>query len=296
MKTAQRTAFATIGIGITVLALKTYAWHITGSAALYSDALETVVNVVASLIAYWAVRFAAQPADHNHPYGHAKVEFIAAVAEGALIVVAAVSILNHAYFTYLFPRALTAPLIGIAVNLAGTAINLVWALHLFSVSRRMRSPALRGDARHLMADVVTGIGVTMGVALAVETGRLWLDPVVAALTAVYVLWSGVHLIGQSMGALMDMAPTDGTVTRIEDIIRANGKGAIEAHEVRARSAGRMTFVQFHLVVPGEMTVVQSHEICDRIETALRREMSHLVINIHVEPEHKIKPDGAIALR
>lgn len=295
MNTLTRTAFYSILIGVVVLALKTAAWLITGSAALYSDALETVVNVVASAIAFWAVRFAAQPADENHPYGHAKVEFVAAVAEGVLIVVAAISIFNHAWDTYLHPKELREPVLGLAVNMAGTVINLLWALRLFATSHSARSPALRGDAWHLMGDVVTSVGIAIGVLLAIHTGISLLDPLAAAAIAIYVLWSGLHLIGQSMGALMDVAPTDGTIARIETLIRDHGQGAIEAHDIRVRGAGRMVFVQFHLVVPASMRVDESHAICDRIEAALRAEMAHLIVNIHVEPEHKVKTRGAVAI-
>jgi divalent metal cation (Fe/Co/Zn/Cd) transporter len=118
---------------------------------------------------------------------------------------------------------------------------------------------------------------------------------VAAGTAAYVLWSGMHLIGESVGGLMDMAPADGTVERIMAVVKAQGKGAIEAHELRTRQAGRLTFLQFHLVVPGDMRVDEAHEICDRIEAALKTEMSHLVVNIHVEPEHKAKHEGVLIL-
>jgi cation diffusion facilitator family transporter len=290
-----RIAGASIGVGVLVLGLKTAAWLVTGSAALYSDALETVVNVAASAIALAALWFAAKPADDNHPYGHDKAEFVAAVVEGVLIVVAAVSILEHAWVAWRHPHVLTAPLLGIGLNLLATAINAGWAIVLFRVARQARSPALHGDARHLVSDVVTGLGVLAGVGLVLMTGVLRLDALVGAATAGYVLWSGVHLIGESMGGLMDMAPADGTVERIQQVLRAEGSGAIEVHDIRARQAGRATFVQFHLVVPGDMRVDAAHEICDRIEDALHRDMEHLVVNIHVEPEHKAKRVGAIAL-
>ncbi len=288
-------ATASIGVGLLVLALKTAAWRFTGSAAFYSDALETVVNVAASGIALAALRFAAQPADHNHPYGHDKAEFIAAVVEGVLIVVAAVSILQHAWQAWRHPHVLAEVGLGVGLNLAATAVNAGWAWVLFGAARRARSPALRGDARHLMGDVVTSFGVVAGVGLVLATGVLQLDAVVGAATAVYVLWSGVHLIGESMGGLMDMAPSDGTVARIEAVLAAHGGGAIEAHDIKARQAGRTIFVQFHLVVPGAMRVDVSHEICDRIEAALQADMDHLVVNIHVEPEHKAKRVGVVAI-
>lgn len=295
MKNTLRVAAASIGVGLLVLALKAAAWGVTGSAAFYSDALETVVNVAASAIAFAALRFAAKPADRNHPYGHGKVEFLAAVVEGVLIVVAAVSILQHAWHSWRNPHVLTAASLGVAFNLAGTAVNASWAWVLFRAARVARSPALYGDARHLVGDVVTSFGVLAGVGLVLATGVLQLDAVVCAATAVYVLWSGVHLIGASVGGLMDMAPADGTVERIEQVLVAHGGGAIEAHDIRTRQAGRSIFVQFHLVVPGSMRVDQAHEICDRMEQALTADMEHLVVNIHVEPEHKAKHAGAVAL-
>ncbi len=288
-------AAASIGVGLAVLLLKAAAWRVTGSAAFYSDALETVVNVAASVMALAALRMAAKPADLNHPYGHDKAEFLAAVVEGVLIVVASVSILQHAWRTWQHPHGLSAPALGLALNGAATLLNMVWAAVLFRAARASRSPALRADARHLTGDVITSLGVIAGVALVLTTGELRLDPLVAAATAIYVLWSGVHLIGESVGGLMDMAPDDGTLEQISDVLRANGGGAIEAHEIRLRQAGQTMFVQFHLVVPGAMRVDQAHEICDRIEDALKSRMRHLIVNIHVEPDHKAKRVGAVAL-
>jgi cation diffusion facilitator family transporter len=176
-----------------------------------------------------------------------------------------------------------------------TGITAAWAFVLFRTARTARSPALQGDAKHLMGDVVTSFGVVAGVGLVLATGVLRLDPLVGAATAIYVLWSGVHLIGASVGGLMDMAPSDDTVARIERVLVAQGGGAIEAHDIRTRQAGRSTFVQFHLVVPGSMRVDEAHEICDRMEAALQHDMEHLVVSIHVEPEYKAKHEGAVAL-
>ncbi len=290
-----RIAAASIGVGLVVLALKSAAWAVTGSAAFYSDALETVVNVAASSVAYAALRFAARPADINHPYGHDKAEFLAAVVEGVLIVVASVSILQHAWNAWRHPHVLSAPALGVGLSVAATAVNALWAVVLFRAARRVRSPALAGDARHLTGDVVTSFGVLAGVGLVVTTGVLRLDAVVGAATAAYVLYTGVQLIGQSVGGLMDMAPADDTVQRIERVLVAEGGGAIEAHDIRTRQAGRSTFVQFHLVVPGSMRVDEAHEICDRMEAALRADMEHLLVSIHVEPEYKAKHLGAVAL-
>lgn len=295
MKSAFRIAQGSILVGLVVLGLKGAAWWLTGSAALYSDALETVVNVAASVVALFALTVANRPADREHPFGHAKAEFLAAGLEGALIVIAAASILRAAYVTWLHPHKLDAPLLGMALNAGATCVNFIWAQLLLRASRRTRSPALAGDGRHLLADVITSSGVLLGVALVIFTGQLWLDPAVAAATAVYVLWSGLRLIGSSLGALMDEAPDDQTMAQIRTVIAESADGALEAHDLRTRQAGRLTFLEFHLVVPGEMRVADAHEICDRIEAAFGARMDHVRVHIHVEPENKAKHHGVVVL-
>ena len=288
-------AAGSIGIGILVLLMKGVAWWITGSAALYSDALESTVNIAAAIVALIALRFASRPADANHPFGHDKAEFFAAVIEGVLIVVAALSIFRHAWETWQDPRPILMPYKGLALNAVATAVNALWAALLFRNSRSLRSPTLKADAKHLVADVVTSVGVTIGVFLAVQTGYLLLDPLLAAATAVHVLWSGASMIWESVGGLMDAAPEPAVINRIRTVIAQQAAGAIEAHDLRTRHAGRLTFVEFHLVVPGAMTVADSHDICDRIEAALKADMAHLVITIHVEPEGKAKQTGVLVL-
>jgi cation diffusion facilitator family transporter len=291
----ERIAIGSIGIGLAVLGLKAAAWWITGSAALYSDALESTVNVAASLVALAALRFAAIPPDANHPYGHDKAEFFAAVIEGVLIVVAALSIFDHAWNVWRHLRPLEMPAEGIGLNAVATVLNGAWSAVLLRVGVRLRSPALVADGRHLLADVVTSIGIALGVTLAVVTGYLPLDPLLAAATGVYVLWSGTRMISSSVGGLMDAAPEPAVVRRIRDLVAASAAGAIEAHDLRMRYAGKLTFLEFHLVVPGSMTVAESHSICDRIEAALKAEMAGLNITIHVEPEEKAKQHGVPVL-
>jgi cation diffusion facilitator family transporter len=292
---AQDFAAGSVVVGLVVLALKTGAWLLTGSAALFSDAAETVVNVAAALVATLALRLAARPADANHPYGHDKAEFFAAVIEGTLIIVAAILILQHAWQTYLAPHPIEAPVPGLALNGVATLINLGWALRLRRSARALRSPALDADARHVMSDVVTSVGVFAGVGLVVATRLEWLDPAIAAATAVYILYSGYDVVRDSVGGLMDAAPADKIVERIRLLVGEHASGAIEAHDLRMRHAGRVTFLEFHLVVPGTMTVADAHTICDRVEDALKLEMEGLVITIHVEPEGKAKHRGVIVL-
>jgi cation diffusion facilitator family transporter len=295
MMQGERFALGSLAAGCAVLALKTAAWWITGSAALYSDALESTVNVAASLVAWVALRFAARPADANHPYGHEKAEFFAAVIEGVLIVVAALLIFEEAWQSWQRPRMLDVPFQGLALNAVATAINAVWSAVLLRIGRQLRSPALQADGRHLLADVVTSVGIAAGVLLVVTTGLLVLDPCLAAATGIYVLWSGMMMISSSVSGLMDAAPEPAVVNRIKELVANSAAGAIEAHDLRTRHAGRLTFLEFHLVVPGTMSVAAAHRICDRIEDTLKAEMGHIMITIHVEPEEKAKRGGVPVL-
>ncbi len=295
MGKAERLAAGSIVLGLVVLGLKLAAWWFTGSAALFSDAAESVVNVAASGAAFLALRLAALPPDAEHPYGHDKAEFFAAVFEGALIVVAAIVILQNVWHVVQSPGHIEQPWLGVALNVAATTLNLVWSRILLAAARRLRSPALIADGKHLMSDVITSAGVVVGLCLAVATGIWWLDPLLAALTALYILVSGGLVIRDSVGGLMDAAPAAEIVARIRQLVGVHAAGAIEAHDLRMRHAGKLTFLEFHLVVPGGMTVSESHDICDRIEAALRAEMDGLRITIHVEPEGKAKYHGVPVL-
>jgi cation diffusion facilitator family transporter len=292
---ATQLAAFSVAIAVAVLALKAVAWWVTGSVALYADALESIVNVAAALAALLAVRLSALPADANHPYGHSKAEYFSAVLEGALIIVAALLILHEAWGAFQAPRAPEQAGIGLAVAAVASGINAAWALFLGRRGKALRSPALMADARHLWADVVTSAGVLVGVGLVTLTGLLWLDPLLAALTAVNIIFSGWRLLRESVGGLMDEAVPPATMERIRRIVAEQASGAIEAHDLRSRHAGRHTFLEFHLVVPGDMRVSESHEICDRIEAALKAELEDAIITIHVEPEAKAKQQGVPVL-
>ena len=292
MTRGERFALVSIALGCAVLGLKSLAWWLTGSAALYSDALESIVNVAASGVALAALRFAARPADANHPYGHDKAEFFSAVIEGVMIVIAALSIFDEAWRAWHQSRVFGLPAQGLVLSGVATLINGVWAWVLIRAGKRLRSATLAADGRHLVSDVVTSCGVAAGFGLTVLTGYLKLDPIIAAATGIYVLWSGASLIRGSVGGLMDMAPDAAVLHRIRALIAESGTGSIEVHALRARYAGRLTFLDFHLVVPGAMTVRESHSICDRIEAMLRSDMPHLAITIHVEPEEKARRNRA----
>ena len=294
---ARTNTIATLSVAVAalVLALKFAAWYLTGSVALYSDALESLVNIATAIAALAAIRYGALPPDANHPYGHGKAEYFSVVVEGVFIVIAAISIFTAAYYAYLAPKPLDQPAAGLAVNIVASLINGAWCFVLIREGRRRRSPALVADGVHLLTDVATSAGVVVGLLLALATGWLVLDAILAAFVALNILWAGWRIIRSSIGGLMDEAVKPETLERIRAIISENATGAIEAHDIRTRAAGRMTFIEFHLVVPGAMAVSASHDICDRIERALRAEVSDASITIHVEPEEKAKHTGVVVV-
>ncbi|MGO8954293.1 MAG: cation diffusion facilitator family transporter [Rhodomicrobium sp.] len=293
MAPVSRFAIQSLGVALVVLALKSAAYWVTGSVALLSDALESIINVVVAGVAYFALRVSMKPPDANHPFGHHKAEYFSAVLEGVLIGVAALAIFREAAMHFFQPRAIEAPGLGVAVNMAASAINAVWGLRLIRIGRRERSPALDADGRHVLADAVASVGVVIGVTATVLTGYLQLDALVAAGVGVYILSAGWRLVKKSVGGLMDEAADSATLATIQACIAKEAQGALEAHDLQTRHAGPVTFIQFHLVVPATMTVVDAHEICDRIERALKETVPGARIAIHVEPEAKAKHAGIL---
>jgi cation diffusion facilitator family transporter len=288
-------ATVSIGIALAVMGIKYIAFLMTGSVALFSDALESIVNVLTAVAALIAIRIGSQPPDRGHPFGHHKAEYFSAVLEGALIIVAALLIFREAYLGFLHPRTLVDPAAGLLVNALATAINAGWAWVLISRGRAWSSPALEGDGHHLVSDVITSVGVLLGLLLATMTGWAILDPLIAGAVAFNILRIGYKLAVESMSALMDQAASPQIELRIKEVIRANGEGALQAHDIRTRTAGPQTFIEFHLVVPGDMTVEAAHDICDRLELAIEKELVNTDVVIHVEPEYKAKGKGAVEL-
>lgn len=295
MERSLKIAVASLGISVVVLAIKYAAYLLTGSVALYSDALESIVNVATAAGAIIAIRIAATPPDSEHPYGHSKAEYLAAVVVGALIIVAALAILQEAYHAFQSPKPIQAPVNGLIVSGLATGLNMLWSFFLIRQGRLYRSAVLVADGKHLFADVITSFGVIIGVAAVVLTGILQIDSIIAALVALNVLWSGWNVLRESTSSLLDEAAPTGELEQIQKIISANAEGALEAHALRSRHAGRITFVDFHLVVPGTMSTEDAHDICDRIEDALKEAIPSLNVTIHVEPERKAKHTGVPVL-
>ena len=292
-----RVALASVLVALLAMGIKYLAYVKTGSVALYSDALEGIVNVMTGLLALIAVRISGRPPDRHHQFGHQKAEYFSAVVEGLLILVAAVLILREAFDAFLSPRELSEPWLGLAISSAATAINAGWATFLIRWGGTMRSPALVADGHHIMTDVVTSVGVIAGLMLAQATGWPLLDPLLAAAVAINILWTGWRLTQSSMSGLMDEAVGSADLARIRAAITesASGLGAIEVHDLRTRQAGRITFIEFHLVVPGNMTVAESHRICDMLETAIGDTIDGAEVLIHVEPDDEAGRRGRISL-
>lgn len=293
----SKVAAANIAVALAVICLKYAAYVVSGSVALYSDALESIVNVITAVAAYVAIWMSAKPPDSDHPFGHSKAEFLAAMFEGAMIAVAAVLIMIKAYNGLVQGVTLSHSTLGLSINSIATVINALWAWVMIKWGTQWRSPALVADGHHLFTDVITSIGVLIALVLTLATGWYILDPLIAAVVAVNILMMGYRIATESMSRLMDEAASPEIEARIRGAIEANGIGALQAHDIRTRQAGRALFIEFHLVVPGSMTVDEAHAICDRLENSIEKNIEGSEVVIHVEPEYKAKPEdsGAVPL-
>lgn len=283
-----RIARLSIIVSILVLAIKYSAYLVSGSGALLSDAIETILNVIASIGTLWAVSFAARPADDNHPYGHGKAEYLWAVIEGVLVVLTALGILLISLHDALHPTPIDAPLYGVALNAVAGLVNLVWARIMLGIGRRHDSQALLSAGDHVQSDVWASLALLVGVSLIPFIHWSGLDPLLSALVALNVLWTGFGMMRRSMSGLMDESPSVELVESVRQLITQNGDGALEAHDLRMRKVGSLFFVEFHLVVPDQMRITDAHDICDRIEAAIRSAIGRTSIHIHVEPEDMSK--------
>ncbi len=294
-RVVARLAMWSIFVASLVTAIKFVAWWTTGSVALYSDALESIVNIVASVFAWITIHYSHKPADANHQFGHHKLEYFSALAEGVLIILAAVMIFHEAWTVIGTDHVVEAPATGMMINAVATAINLFWALLLIRNGTRERSPALVADGRHILTDVYTSSGIMIGLTVAVLSGYVILDALIAMAVGANVMREGIMLVYSSYSGLMDRASDSEEAELIRTTIMENAKGAIEVHDIKTRVAGPVTFIEFHMVVDGSMTVSDSHEICDRIETALQKAIKGARTTIHVEPDHHIEPETGMVI-
>jgi cation diffusion facilitator family transporter len=278
-----RLLWLSIAAAVTTIALKTLAWRLTGSVGLLSDAAESVVNLVAAVVAMGALRWATKPADEEHAYGHAKAEYFSAGVEGTLIFFAAVSIAATATDRLLHPQAIEDVGVGLAVSTAASLINLAVGWLLLRSGRAQRSITLEANGRHLMTDVWTSVGVIIGVAAVALTGWERLDPIIAIAVAVNIVLTGSALVRRSVGGLMDRALGERERREIEDVLDRFQSDGVRFHALRTRQAGRRAFVSLHVLVPGAWTVQRGHDTVEEIETALRERLPYATVFTHLEP-------------
>ena len=285
MSTRSARSYVTLSIGAAILtiALKFGAYLLTGSVGLFSDAAESVVNLIAALVALWALTLAERPPDEEHAFGHSKAEYFSSGLEGALILVAAVSIGVAAWNRLLAPQPLDHVGLGLLLTLVASGINGSVALILLRAGKRLRSIALRADAHHLLTDVWTSGGVVLGIALVQLTGWLILDPVIALLVAVNIVWAGIRLLRETGYGLLDSAlPANEQQIIATTLLRYEEKGIL-FHALRTRVAGARRFVSLHVLVPGKWTVQCGHDLCEEIELAISRALPSTNVMTHLEP-------------
>jgi cation diffusion facilitator family transporter len=278
-----RLLWLSIAAAVATIALKTGAWLVTGSVGLLSDAAESLVNLVAAVVAFATLSWASRPPDEEHEYGHAKAEYFSAGVEGTMIVVAALGIAVAAVDRLLDPQPIEDAGIGIAVAAAASAINLGVGVALVRTGRAQRSITLESNGRHLMTDVVTSAGVIAGVGAVAITGWDPLDPLIALAVAVNIVATGVGLLRRSAGGLMDRALDEGEQRKIRAVLARFEPAGVRFHALRTRQAGRLAFVSVHLLVPRAWTVQRGHDVAEEVEAAIRAELPYATVFTHIEP-------------
>jgi cation diffusion facilitator family transporter len=287
MSTAARSptfyAWLSVGTSLLTIALKFAAWGVTGSVGLLSDAIESLVNLAAALVALWTLHYIAGGSDDDHNFGHEKAEYFSSGIEGGLIFVAAIAIVVSASPRLLDPQPLGELGLGIVLSVLAAMANALCAWFLLKGARLHRSITLEADAHHLLTDVWTTVGVIVAVLLVPLTGWWRLDPIVAILVALQILWTGGVLIKRSFDGLMDKAIPDderAAIVRVLDGLRQQG---CDYHALRTRQAGRKHFADVHVLVPGTMSVRDGHDLVERIENEIHVQAPHLEVLIHMEP-------------
>ncbi len=278
-----RYAWLSIAAAIATILLKGAAWQMTGSVGLLSDAIESFVNLAGAIMALWMLTLAARPADDDHAHGHGKAEYFSSAFEGFLILLAAGSIGYAAIGRLMHPQALEAVAAGLLVSVVASIINFATARTLMRVGRTHNSITLEADAHHLMTDVWTSAGVIAGVGLVWLTGWLWLDPALALLVAMNIVWTGWQLMQRSAAGLMDVSLPAEQLAQVEALLTGYRTRGLEFHALRTRQAGSRAFVTLHVLVPGSWTVQVGHDWSERIEADIRLALPHAHVTTHLEP-------------
>jgi len=276
-------AWLSIAAAIGTMGLKSVAYFLTGSVGLLSDALESLVNLAGAIMALSMLTVAARPADEDHPYGHGKAEYFSAGFEGALILIAAVSIVYAAIPRLLHPQPLARVALGLAFLAVASLANLVVALILLRAAKTHRSATLSANAHHLLTDVWTSGGVLVGVGAVAVTGWQRLDPIVAIVVAIYIVWTGGRIVRESVYGLMDSALPKHEVDLLQRLLEPYASTGVDYHALRTRRSGAHRFVSLHVLVPPGWTVQQGHDTLERIEADFRRALPPITVFTHLEP-------------
>jgi len=272
-----------IAAALVTLGLKSASYLLTGSVSLLSDALESLINLVAALAAYFSFWYSSRPIDANHTYGHEKIEYFSSGLEGALIVVAGIGIIFAAVHRFIVPVPLEEIGLGAGLSLAASLVNLFVARLLIQAGRKHESIILEADGQHLMSDVWTSAGVIVGLFVVKITDWEILDPVIACLVAVSIAWTGYTLVRRSFNGLMDHALPEEEQAKFRAAVQSQLPEGMQFHALRTRQAGPRRFADFHLLVPGSMRVRVAHDLAEKIEAALRQLFPALIATIHIEP-------------
>jgi len=278
-----RYAWLSIFTGIAVFGLKIAAWKFTGSVGLLSDALESIVNIVAAIIALLALKTAMKPADERHHFGRGKAEYFSAQIEGFMILLAAIVIVATAIERLLKPQPLENPGWGLAISTLATGLNAGVSFILIRAGRAHRSPVLVADGKHLLTDVWTSVGVLVGVGLVYATGWLRLDALVALAVGLNIIVTGFNLLRESTSGLLDKSLSDEDHKIIVDILQAHESETVKFHQLQTREAGRDRFVSMHVLVPANWTIQQGHDLSEDIEAKIVEALPGTVVSTHVEP-------------
>jgi cation diffusion facilitator family transporter len=278
-----RFAWLSIAAALATIFLKAAAYYVTGSVGLLSDALESLVNLAAALMALAMLTIATRPPDELHAYGHTKAEYFSSGAEGALIILAAAGIAWTAVPRLLAPRALEQVGLGLAVAIVAALLNFAVARLLLRAGRRYRSITLEADAQHLLTDVWTTAGVVAGVGVVELTGWTRLDPIIALIVAANIVRTGVNLLRRSVLGLLDTAISEPELSAIKQVLSRYEKQGFHYHALRTRHAGRRAFISFHVLVPGDWTVQRGHDLLEEIEREIRAVIPNATVFTHMEP-------------
>ena len=279
----RRYAVVSIVAALATILLKTAAYAITGSVGLLSDALESLVNLAAAVVALIALSAAARPEDEEHRYGHSKAEYFSSGFEGGLILLAAAGIIYTSVRRLLEPQPIEQVGVGLAISTAASFINLGVARVLFRAGRRYHSITLEADAHHLMSDVWTSAGVVVGVGAAALTGWHRLDPIIAIAVALNIVRTGVDILRRSLLGLLDTALPDELQRKISDILARHTTAGVRFHALRTRQAGAWRFIDFHVLVPGHWSVQRGHDLLERLEEEVRAAVPNSTVFTHLEP-------------